>query len=181
VGRHYKHLGGNVEGGDPNTFYPALWEWMVKELGVKSVLDVGCGQGYALREFKRLGCEAFGIDGLPENVADCGGLAVVHDLTTGPYRCERVDLVWCCELVEHVEDKFLANLLGTLSGGRLVAMTHALPGQIGYYHVNCRAPDYWVEKMDEAGYVLRRDLTDKSRGLAHSYWNSTGLIFEELA
>lgn len=176
-----KHLGGNIEGGDPDTFYPALWEWMFKSMGeypLRTILDVGCGQGHALREFGRIGFKARGIDGLESNVRDCDGMAEVHDLTKGPYKSDPVDMVWCCELVEHVEDKFLPNLLGTLSNGRFVAMTHALPGQIGHHHVNCRAPDYWIRKMGGVGYELRVDLTAKSRTLVGSYWAQTGLILE---
>lgn len=177
------HLGGNIEGGDKDTFYPSLWDWMVKTLGVKTVLDVGCGQGHALKEFVRFGCQVCGIDGLRSNVDDCnasGCKAFVHDLTQGPWTCDpRVDLVWCCELVEHIEDKHMEKLLATLSNGRFVAMTHALPGQIGHHHVNCRPSSYWIRKMNGVGYDLRADLTEKSRTLAPSYWAQTGLVFEK--
>ena len=37
------HLGGNIAGGDPASFYPGLWAWLVSEFKVKTVLDIGCG------------------------------------------------------------------------------------------------------------------------------------------
>ena len=42
------HLGGCNIKNDYGTYYPIMWEHMVKELGIKSVLDVGCGFGYSL-------------------------------------------------------------------------------------------------------------------------------------
>jgi hypothetical protein len=51
------HLGGYVEGGDPATYYPDLWKWFVETLMVRSVIDVGCGDGVALKYFRdTLGC-----------------------------------------------------------------------------------------------------------------------------
>ena len=59
-----KHLGGNTIGGNAQTFYPELWFWMIQTLGIKTVLDVGCGEGHALREFKRLLGEQYELLGV---------------------------------------------------------------------------------------------------------------------
>src|SRR6188474_373147 len=59
--RKYPHLGGNIIGGDRNTFYPALWSWLVRRFDISTVLDVGCGEGHAMAEFSALGCEVHGI------------------------------------------------------------------------------------------------------------------------
>ena len=45
------HLGGYIVGGDDATYYPHLWDWLVSARGVKSVVDVGCGEGHAARYF----------------------------------------------------------------------------------------------------------------------------------
>ena len=174
------HLGGYIAGGDPDTFYPELWQWMVKndDMHVCSVLDVGCGDGATLRAFRKLGCHAEGIEGVEQDDA----LIYRHDCTTGPWESARhYDLVWCCEFVEHVEEQFIPNFLATFKAGRFVAMTHALPGQAGHHHVNTQNSGYWVERMHAAGFDLRDDLKLEARLHAHSYFLRTGMIFQNTA
>src|SRR5688572_33082149 len=54
------HLGGYIRGGDPGTWCPHLWSWVVEQFGIKSVLDVGCGEGHSTRFFRDLGCDVLG-------------------------------------------------------------------------------------------------------------------------
>ena len=177
------HLGGNIEGGDPFTYYPDLWKWMKDEMDIKSVLDVGCGEGHTLDYFSRLGCKVLGVDGLEVNVAKCKHPAIVHDLCSGPFLAEsEVDLVWCCEVVEHIEEKYLDHLMKTLCQGRYVAITHALPRQRGVHHVNCQPQSYWIGKFEEQGYRFGRLLTTRSRSdtlVANEkhHWRRSGCIF----
>jgi len=165
------HLGGFAIGGDGGTYYPIMWKYLVEEYGVKSVLDVGCGRGYAARFFKSLGCEIRGVDGaqrakteslIPEDF-------IHFDYTTGPLVINRVspngllsmdqrvqpkqfDLGWTCEFVEHVEEKYIPNFMATLSQCKYVAMTFASPGQGGHHHVNENTQDYWIGKFKEYGF-----------------------------
>lgn len=157
------HLGGYVPGGDPATFYPDLWEWLVNgPEQVRSVLDVGAGDGVALDYFLSLGCDVTGIDGIAQE----HDLIVEHDYTTGPLVPGDVDLVWSCEFVEHVEEQHVDNFLATFACGRLVLMTHAGIGQAGWHHVNCQRPQYWTEKLAGIGYEVDAELTVKCRDLA---------------
>ena len=183
------HLGGYVPGGDPNTTYPALWEWLVRKQGVRSVLDVGCGDGKgALDYFERLGCDVVGIDGVPQN----DDRIACHDFATGPWpvKGNRVegayDLVWSCEFVEHVDERHVPHFLDTFHAAPLVLLTHALPGQPGHHHVNCRHSEYWIGALAAVGYRLDCELTQKTRNLAVSektiepnanYFALTGLAF----
>src|SRR5437870_3883210 len=41
------HVGGYIQGGDPGSWCPHLWTWAVRELGIQSVLDIGCGEGHS--------------------------------------------------------------------------------------------------------------------------------------
>lgn len=157
------HLGGYTVGGDPATWYPDLWNWLFHEEHVQSMLDVGCGEGHTLRFFRdELGCAVAGVDGIAQQEAS----VVVHDYTEGPLEMVPADLVWCCEFVEHVEERYIPNFLATFKAAPLVLITHAEPGQQGHHHVNCKPPVYWVGVMAAVGYEIDERLTSLSRVIA---------------
>lgn len=175
------HLGGYIVGGDPATWYPELWRWLIDSCGVSSMLDVGCGEGHALEFFHGAGCDVHGVEGVLQD----SPLIVQHDYTTGPYRPPRsFDLVWACEFVEHVEEKHLANFIVTFQAARrLLLMTHAYPGQGGYHHVNEQDENYWIPRIERAGFHYEEELTSTTRRLSESNaspWNHyrrSGLAF----
>jgi SAM-dependent methyltransferase len=178
------HLGGNMVGGDPRCWFPDLWAWLAIRFDVRRVLDVGCGEGQALGWWVSHGIDAAGLDGLWWNVDKAGriGTAILHDLTRGPFTGYGVDLVWCCEVVEHIDEGYLPHLLGTLANGRVIALTHAEPGQDGHHHVNCQPADYWIDRMRTIGYRPLVQETNYGRSLCpHGYFGATGLIFERLS
>lgn len=177
------HLGGYIAGGDEATYFPVLWEAMHSTHGVQTVLDVGCGDGIALDYFKSVGVQGMGVEGVEQNREDI----ITHDYTKGPLSIRWFghtwDLIWCCEFVEHVEEQYVSNFLTTFANSKIVLMTHAMPGQDGYHHVNLQTPYYWIEKMREIGFRLDAGLTFETRQLAEfntSPWNHytrSGLAF----
>jgi len=189
------HLGGYVRSvsqprmhldatphGDESTWYPRLWQWLVEELGVRSVLDVGCGEGHAAGFFRDAGCEVIGVDGSREARLDSviPGDHVVHDFIEGPFVPDRsFDLVWSCEFVEHVDERFTHNFLASFAAGkRYLAMTFAPPGTGGWHHVNCRERSYWLDKMQRLGFEPDQALCDRARELAgHGHFSRTGEVF----
>lgn len=176
------HLGGYVSGpiGDEATYYPDLWRWAVDELSIKSVLDIGCGEGHALRFFRDLGCKVVGLDGIPQDDPDI----LRHDFTEGPALRRSIDLVWCCEFVEHISERFLPNLVSSFRSGRFIFLTHAFPGQDGHHHVNCRPPEYWKGFFAGIGYTFRPGLTALARIQAainlspYNHFIRSGLVFQ---
>lgn len=175
-----EHLGGAMPA-DPASYYPQLWDFLHDEFGVKTVLDVGCGEGQALAYFRNhLGCRVLGIDGLPQHDPDVR----VHDYTRGPliFPPRRVDLCWSCEFVEHVEERFAEHFLTSFDTTRLLLMTHATPGQIGHHHVNCQPSSYWIEKLEARGFeydpwltIACRELAAAGNGEPRNYFARTGL------
>jgi SAM-dependent methyltransferase len=178
------HLGGNLLFGDPRTFAPNVWSFVIERFAIQSVLDIGSGMGHASRYFHRKGLEVIAVDGLAANVRHAVYPTLLHDLTTGPVQA-RVDLVHCQEVVEHIEERFLGNLLGSLLCGRYILMTNALPGQGGHHHVNEQPTQYWVDHLTARGCQLLAADSTRVRNLAAAegavYFAQTGLVFANSA
>lgn len=178
------HLGGNILGGDPLTFAPRAWNYLIDRFAIESVLDLGSGCGNAAAYFHRKALKVIAVDGLMENVESAVFPTLRHDLCIGPV-CTRVDLVHCQEVVEHVEERFVENVLESLTNGKFIVMTHAVPGQGGWHHVNCQPEAYWIQHLERYGCSLLREDTNRIRALALEdgarYLSETGLVFSNNA
>lgn len=182
------HLGGYKPGGDYATEVTPLWEYFYTQLGCRTALDVGCAEGWAVKAMLDIGYDAYGIEGLPKALSrsPCPDRITIHDLTKRPYLSgRRYDLVWCSEVVEHIKEAYVGNVVLTLVGncGRYLAMTYAPPGSGGYHHVNCQPEEYWVEHIQAAGLRYDADLTYFARELVRTkckgfrHFAERGLVF----
>src|SRR5450759_553140 len=126
------HVGGNLRHGDLGCMTPLLWRALIERFAVRSMLDVGSGEGHAVHFFHAAGIIAHGIDGLMRNVERSVFPVAYHDLTKEPYVMP-VDLTLSIEVAEHIEEKYVDNYTKTLCNGKIVVMTHAVPGQTGHH------------------------------------------------
>src|SRR5258708_1809861 len=186
------HLGGyvaadeNYPNGDPLTFVPAVWRYLIDRYDVKNAVSFGSGEGHCVQWLLENGVDAHGIEGLEDGIRafnircpHYAGRIVQHDYTKGPYWIGENDLIWSCEFVEHVEEKFMHHYLRSgFSRGRVVAMTHAFPGQKGHWHVLLRRADFWIQRLLALGFILDNVAIEESRKLApESHWARSGMVF----
>ncbi|HEU4621406.1 MAG TPA: hypothetical protein VFS42_04205 [Burkholderiaceae bacterium] len=173
------HLGGNIAEGDPFTYSPSVWDYLMKRFAIKSVLDLGSGSGYAADYFYRAGAQVIAVEGLRDNVVTSTYPAIYMDLTKSSVFCN-VDLVHCQEVVEHIEEKYLDNLLASLCCGKFIVMSNALPGQGGYHHVNEQPTEYWIKHLQRYSCQVLVEDTNRIRKLAAQdgavYLAKTGLV-----
>lgn len=156
------HLGGFFDSGDGGTYYPQMWSYLVKRYEIKSVLDVGCGRGYSSLYFKSLGCNITGVDGSKkaQELSLIPDDFILNDYTLGSaIKEEKFDLIWCCEFVEHIEEKYISNFLKDFQKGKYLAMTFAGLNQAGHHHVNCNTKEYWVNIMEKNGFFFLSEHT----------------------
>jgi len=127
-------------------------------LTVRSVVDVGCGDGNWLAVFRKLGVEdVLGLDG---DYIDQDVLQVpaeyfqVADLTR-PFRLKRTfDLAVSLEVAEHLPGERAAAFVESLTRlAPLVLFSAAIPYQGGNHHINEQWPDKWAEHFREHDYV----------------------------
>jgi hypothetical protein len=60
-------------------------------------------------------------------------------------------------------------------------MTHAVPGQKGWHHVNCQPSEYWIDHLARRGYELLIDDTNIVQDLAKKdggkHISRNGMVF----
>ena len=150
--------------------HPNVWTWLALEIGVKSVIDIGCAEGHVLKFFKFLGCKVHGVDGckyaynhnlVKENVA-------LHDYRTGPYiPKDSYDLGWSHDFVEHVDEQYIPNYMDTFSKcSKYVCLSFAVKGCRGYHHVNTNDLPYWVDLFATRGFKPNNELTEQAKRIS---------------
>lgn len=178
------HLGGNITVGDPFTYCPSIWDYVISRFAIDSVLDLGSGYGNASLYFFQKGLKVIAVDGFDQNILTSVYPTVKHDLADGPIMT-KVDLVHCHEVVEHIEEKYLSNLLISLLSGKIILLTHAVPGQGGHHHVNEQPSEYWIDHLKSKGCSLLDEDTSRIRELAEidgaKYMAKTGMVFANIA
>ena len=94
----------------------------------KAALEVGCGGGILCEEIARMGFDVTGIDPSEHSLqiatshAKESGLRINYEKGTGealPYRDNSSDIVFCCDVLEHVRDvpKVISEIFRVLKPG----------------------------------------------------------------
>jgi SAM-dependent methyltransferase len=169
------HLGGFVQGGDPDTYDPIVWQKLIDTFQPKNLIDIGCGEGHAIKWFMDNGVDAIGIEGSYKALehSPVKDKIMIHDYTQGPYKPNRsFDLAWSCEFVEHVEAQYVNNYMATFNSAQIVAMTYSEPqwSTGGHHHVNCQPQSYWNDIFEFWGYQWMEDFSRDLRSIATARW-----------
>ena len=149
---------------------------LAERFEVRDVFDIGCGTGGMRAVWEGLGVRWVGIDGDPRQ--EPNGVKI-HDLR----KCQFwhvADLVWCVEVVEHLREIDIPNLMNSLCSTPVVAMTHAPPGKTGHHHVNCRDAEYWRGVFAARGYTEDPEATQLWRGsstMRKPFVQNHGMVF----
>ncbi|MFC7398262.1 methyltransferase domain-containing protein [Chelatococcus sp. GCM10030263] len=126
---------------------------------VASVVDLGCGTGVWLRQFKVAGVSrVLGLDG---GSADDGAMLLERnefrstDLATSFGVTERFDLATSFEMAQHLPPSAADSLVANLCQlSDVIVFSAAIPGQSGTADANQRWPSYWAALFDAHGYAV---------------------------
>ena len=138
---------------------------LIKHFSPKSVVDIGCGIGVYLSEFKANNKEILGFDGSPAAITGSlvKGKIKLHDLCQPLKLNRQFDLCLCLEVAEHLRPECARTLIDTLTGlSKTIIFTAATPGQgpksIG--HINEQPPEYWQKLFEQKNFILNGKLTE---------------------
>ncbi len=150
------------------------------------MLDVGCGEGYALAYFQEQGWTVKGIDFSDEGVnsknPDCCDVLETGDvfelIATEISKGETYDLIWLQNVLEHVIDPLdlLNSLRSLVSPGGMAVIT--VPND---YSIMQRAAldnnyideEFWVAVPDHLSYFDHDSLINATR---ETGWESMGIV-----
>ena len=178
---HKYHPGGSLAGGDPWLLEQGVWDYCVDTLNVKTVLDIGCGEGHTAKYFAEKGCHVIAMDADHTAIRSAVYPVVYHDLRKAQFSGGAIDMVYMSEFVEHLPEQFLPNLGETLLRTDLVLMTFAPPGAEGIGHINLQTEDYWVDWFAQRGFRKDDGTTQAIRGLAkYVHFQTRGLVFRRV-
>lgn len=130
---------------------------VVELVSPRSVVDVGCGTGTWLAQFRQAGCQTLGFDG---DYVDRAMLQIPRDEfipknLEQPVKVDRrFDLATCLEVAEHLTPERAPGLVADLIAlSDCVLFSAAVVGQGGANHINERPVSYWAALFQERGYV----------------------------
>ncbi len=144
----------------------AVGEILIKYFAPKSVVDIGCGAGIYLAEFRTFNIKILGFDGSPAAIAASlvGDKIKLHNLCQPLKLNRQFDLCLCLEVAEHLAETCADVLVNTLTGlAKTIIFTAATPGQgpISIGHINEQPPEYWLKLFKQKKFLINKSLTKK--------------------
>lgn len=154
------HLGG-FTAIDAEGISPGVWTYMLEKLGVRSVLDVGCGPGISSRWFLEHGADVLCVEGSHDAVTQSylpSSNIVEHDYARGAWWPNRTfDAAWSVEFLEHVSLQYHPNYIATFRKAAILFVTSSRWG--GWHHVEVHQDDWWIRKYESYGFRYDDALT----------------------
>jgi SAM-dependent methyltransferase len=149
-------------------------DWIVKNLGPKRLIDVGCGPGHQMKALADRGVEVYGVDisdaALAITTNEKKLKAEKFDLTQTAKKLPGIpyDMALSCEVAEHLEEQHAATFVDHLvAAAPVVYLTAAEPNPKvgkGLNHFNEQPHSYWIKLFEDRGYEYQKALTEAAQG-----------------
>jgi len=143
----------------------------------RTVVDLGCGDGYFLAALQAVGCEVLGLERSAAGLAGCaerGVPAVRFDIRRDELPpVGHGELCLCFEVAEHLPAAYAPRLVELVTQiAPQAVFTAATPGQGGVGHFNEQAHEYWLALFEAAGW-RSNDALAKALG---EEWRAAGVV-----
>jgi 2-polyprenyl-3-methyl-5-hydroxy-6-metoxy-1,4-benzoquinol methylase len=147
---------------------PTIVESIFTRFVPRRVIDVGCGTGAMLAEFRRRDAAVVGVECSAAALNICKRRGIeVHRFSIEddlPAQFGAFDVAICCEVAEHVSAEYADLLVNILvQCAPRIIFTAATPGQGGTDHINEQPHEYWIAKFEKRGFSLLVEITEQWR------------------
>jgi hypothetical protein len=140
---------------------------MLSEIGVHSLIDVGCGRGISTSYFYRRGVDVLCVEGSHDAIQQSylpRERIVQHDFSGGQWWPEQTyDVAWSTEFLEHVGRQYMDNYITVFMKAALVFVTTS--GWGGHHHVEVHAPWWWKARFEARGFIYSEYLSSMAHDL----------------
>lgn len=148
------------------------------------LIDFGCARGQYLRYFHDVGfVNLLGLEGMVYPFNYYGDIKQ-QDLAI-PFVENNIGNSICLEVGEHLpqeyEQIFIDNICKN-TANRLI-LSWAVPGQGGYFHVNCKHNIWVIAEFEKRGFALNLEDTLEGRARVENrveYFRNTLLVFDKI-
>jgi len=133
---------------------------VIVHMGVKTVLDVGCGPNYLCGYLKMLGLDATGADFSPDSGADV--IASATDLSM--FEDQSFDLVFSSDLLEHLNegdiDKAISEFsrVGKHQAHNFCCVENDVP-ENDPWHITQESRPWWFSKFEKHGLYATHEFS----------------------
>lgn len=168
--------------------YKKLANSISKNIDFRSMIDIGCAQGFLMELFLERNIKVKGIE-VSEDAIKFAPKRLKSHIEVGDFSqaSGSYDLVCCVEVAEHIDparSQELVNKLCSLSE-HYIYFTAAPPGQDGRGHINCRPHEKWMKWFNESKYFVNQSVTDKIKSdledVEYAEWlQGNSLLFQEM-
>lgn len=164
---------------------PAVIKVLYDHFHPSSVIDVGCANGLHLKAFKDLGVpHLFGIEGTsswsPYIERYFGDQYIIIDLRQPLPYIGKFDLVISFEVLEHLEKSSAKQAAENLISLGDTLCISANPSKGGFYHLNPKPKDYWLNIFTSLGMIYCENEVNKLQSIFNnmncSLWFKTDLM-----
>lgn len=140
-------------------FFASIAQNIVDNYNPKTVLDAGCATGYLVRELRKLGVEAYGIDIseyaislVPAELSAYFNAQSITDPLPESFP-EKFDLVITIEVLEHLFPEDGAVAIKRLCGYADTIIFTSTPDDVDdRTHCNVQLPEYWCREFAKNGF-----------------------------
>lgn len=151
-----------------------------QNLQVKSIIDIGCGNGGYTMNFLKHGINCVGYDGSPLTPEITKSICQIKDFSE-IVDLGKFDLVLSLEVGEHIPVKYEQIFIDNVchAAKDLITISWGIEGQLGYGHVNCRNNDYVIAEFEKRNFIFDKETTDYLREKSTFHWfKNTILCFK---
>jgi len=130
----------------------------------QSVIDFGCGNGYAVSEMRRLGHPWFGVEISEAAYKKHLNAPYFYHGATDQFEDQHFDMAYSTEVLEHVPEDVIDHVTADICRvtAKYIFMSISLrpSSDNNRYHCTLQSRQWWEEKFTRNGFVVDRDVVD---------------------